>query len=48
MYELLQRGHEHGIQPWSRLLDEGHGGALWRADAQYVEARRSLWTAALS
>jgi hypothetical protein len=47
MYELLQRGHEHGIQPCSRLWDEGHG-ALWRTDAQYVEARSSLWTAALN
>jgi hypothetical protein len=47
MYELLQHGHERGVQPWSRLWDEGHG-ALWRADAHYVEARRSLWTAALS
>ena len=47
MYELLQHGHEHGIQPWSRLWDEGHG-ALRRVDAQYVEAGRSLWTAALS
>lgn len=46
MYELLRHGHEHGVQPWSRLWDEGHG-ETWRVDARYVEARVGLWAATL-
>lgn len=46
MYELLRRGHDEGIQPWSRLWDEGHG-ATWLADALYTEQRRDIWVRAL-
>jgi hypothetical protein len=47
MYELLRRGHETGVQPWSKLWDEGHG-AVWLANALYVEGKRNVWTAALN
>ena len=46
MYELLRNGHETGVQPWSRLWNEGHG-AVWLADAVYVDDRRSTWASAL-
>ena len=46
MYELLRHGHESGAQPWSRLWNEGHG-AVWLADAVYVDDRRSTWASAL-
>ena len=37
MYTLLEQGKETGEQPWARLWDEGHG-AIWRRDAEWVEA----------
>jgi hypothetical protein len=46
MYELLRDGHERGVDPWSRLWDEGHGSA-WRADARYVREHAGLLLAAL-
>jgi len=46
MFELLRHGHETGRQPWSRLWDQGHG-AVWLADAVYVDERRSTWASAL-
>jgi len=42
MYDLLRRGHDKGIDPWSRLWDEGHG-AGWLASTHYIEERRELW-----
>lgn len=47
MYELLRKGHQSGLEPWSRLWAEEHGG-VWLADALYVEERIDLWTQALS
>ncbi len=35
-----------GVQPWSRLWNEGHG-RVWLADAIYVDVRRSTWAMAL-
>lgn len=46
MYELLRNGHENGIQPWSRMWEEGHG-TVWLADAKYVDGRHRIWTRAL-
>lgn len=46
MFELLRNGHENGVQPWSRLWDEGHG-TVWLTDAVYVDDRRSTWARAL-
>jgi hypothetical protein len=46
MYELLRSGHDTGVQPWSRLWNEGHG-AVWLADADYVDGRRSTWVSAM-
>jgi hypothetical protein len=47
MYELLQRGHESGEEPWSRLWTEGHA-RVWLADTLYVEKHRRLWEGALA
>ncbi len=46
MYELLKSGHETHEEPWSRLWNEGHG-AVWLADAVYVDEKRNIWAAAL-
>ncbi len=47
MYELLSDGRETGVEPWSRLWNEGHG-RVWLADAVYVEERNRLWAEALA
>ncbi len=47
MYNLLRQGHWSGREPWSRLWREGHG-AIWLADANYVEERIGLWHAAVN
>jgi len=46
MYRLLRDGHETGVQPWSRLWNEGHG-RVWLADAVYTEDRHSIWARSL-
>ena len=46
MYELLRHGHDHGVMPWSRMWDEGHGD-MWLADAHYVALREQRWRTAL-
>jgi len=47
MYNLLRQGHRSGRQPWRRLWCEGHG-AIWLADAEYVEERIGLWNSAVN
>lgn len=37
MHTLLEQGHRTGEQPWAGLWDAGHG-AVWRADAEWIEA----------
>ena len=46
MYKLLRNGHEAGEEPWNQLWNEGHG-AVWLADAVFVDERRNTWAAAL-
>lgn len=46
MHDFLAEQATHGIQPWARLWQEGHGDA-WRADAEYVDRREALWRQAL-
>ncbi|HEY3505294.1 MAG TPA: aminoglycoside phosphotransferase family protein [Actinocatenispora sp.] len=46
MYDLLADGAATGTQPWARLWNEGHG-AVWRADTDFIAARRADWLAAL-
>ena len=46
MHTLLEHGHEHGVQPWSRLWDEGHG-TVWRRDAEWAAAHADQLEAAL-
>jgi len=46
MYDLLERGHRSGEQPWSRLWDEGHGEA-WAADVTFTETHLDTITRAM-
>lgn len=46
MYDLLRTGHAQGVQPWSRLWDEGHGD-VWRMNGEFAEAHVDLLTRAL-
>lgn len=46
MYELLERGHRTGKQPWASLWDTGHG-QTWRASARFVERRHDLLSHAI-
>jgi hypothetical protein len=41
MYDLLERGHRTGLQPWASLWDTGHGEA-WLASARFVERHQDL------
>lgn len=47
MYDLLDRGHRTGTQPWARLWDEGHGTS-WRNDAEWIEAHGAALRTALT
>lgn len=46
MYDLLERGHRTGRQPWASLWEAGHGDA-WRASAQFAENRMDLLSRAI-
>ena len=46
MFDLLRTSAETEVQPWARLYAEGHGG-YWGAAADYVDAHRDIWLAAL-
>ncbi|MBT8227583.1 MAG: phosphotransferase [Dactylosporangium sp.] len=46
MAEVLERGARTGRQPWARLHAEGHG-AVWAGAADYIDAHRGVWAAAV-
>ena len=46
MYGFLARQAGAGVQPWTRMWENGHGDA-WRADADYIQAHEAVWAAAL-
>lgn len=46
MYDLLERGHRTGLQPWASLWDAGHGHT-WLASARFVEQRSDLLARAI-
>lgn len=46
MHDFLADGAASGVQPWSRLWDEGHGAA-WRDDAEHIERHHRVWERAL-
>jgi hypothetical protein len=46
MHDLLETGHRTGTRPWSGLWEAGHG-AVWAADARYVQERGALWQSAI-
>ncbi|MFP8902866.1 phosphotransferase enzyme family protein [Streptomyces atacamensis] len=46
MHDFLRDRAARGVQPWTRLWDEGHG-EVWRRDAEYTERRERLWLDAL-
>ncbi|GAB3908216.1 hypothetical protein GCM10029964_107630 [Kibdelosporangium lantanae] len=47
MYHLLATESARGVQPWTRLWNEGHGD-VWRADAEFIEERADMWTEVLT
>jgi hypothetical protein len=46
MHTFLAGQAAHGIQPWARLWQEGHGD-VWQADTDYIAAREYQWRQAL-
>ena len=44
MHALLERGSRDGIQPWSRLWDEGHG-QVWASHAEHASRHLAALTA---
>lgn len=46
MHDLLRRSHDVGLEPWSSMFVNGHGGH-WRNVTAYVTQHRRVWTAAL-
>lgn len=46
MYDLLERGHRGGVEPWARLWRDGHG-SIWRAHADYAERHAGMLLRAL-
>ncbi|MFC5668475.1 phosphotransferase enzyme family protein [Kitasatospora misakiensis] len=46
MHDFLRDQAGLGVQPWTRLWQEGHGAA-WLANSEYIEERREEWTRAL-
>jgi Ser/Thr protein kinase RdoA (MazF antagonist) len=47
MFEMLERSHREGTEPWATMFIEGHG-EHWRTAAQYVEHHRDAWVEALA
>jgi thiamine kinase-like enzyme len=47
MYDLLDRGHRSGQQPWARLHAEGHWRP-WLQASEFVERHQRLWMRALA
>lgn len=46
MRDFLARQARARVQPWLSLWEAGHATA-WQADADFIEARASVWAAAL-
>ena len=46
LHEFLAAQAAAGTQPWTGLWETGHGTA-WQADADYIRAHETAWTAAL-
>ncbi|WP_062216945.1 phosphotransferase enzyme family protein [Streptomyces sp. NBRC 109706] len=46
MHDFLCDRSAVGAQPWTDLWRDGHG-TVWRADADYADARQDLWRTAL-
>ncbi|PJE95358.1 kinase [Streptomyces carminius] len=46
MHDFLRERAALGAEPWTTLWHTGHG-AVWRADAEYIEGRERLWLDAL-
>lgn len=46
MADFLAAQAALGVEPWTRLVREGHE-RVWRADAAYVDRHRAAWTRAL-
>ncbi|TDC67629.1 aminoglycoside phosphotransferase family protein [Streptomyces hainanensis] len=46
MHDFLRDRAAEGVEPWTTHWNTGHGDA-WLGDAEYIERRVELWTAAL-
>ena len=46
MHTFLAEQSARGVQPWTRLWQEGHGD-VWQADADYIAQRDHQWRQAL-
>jgi Ser/Thr protein kinase RdoA (MazF antagonist) len=46
MYELLERSHREGREPWGSMFVEGHGDH-WRGIALFLEEHQRVWEDAL-
>ena len=46
MHTFLAEQAALGVQPWTRLWQQGHG-TVWRADAEYIAVRSERWHEAL-
>lgn len=46
MHDHLEAASGRAEEPWARLWDEGHG-AVWRADAEYIQRHAECWGRAL-
>lgn len=46
MHDFLADNAARGVQPWTRLWQEGHGD-VWAADTRYITDREDLWHRAL-
>jgi hypothetical protein len=47
MFDLLERSHRNGAEPWSTMFVEGHG-EFWRGVARYIRRNRTAWAHALA
>jgi Ser/Thr protein kinase RdoA (MazF antagonist) len=47
MYDLLDRGHRCGRQPWARLHAEGHWRP-WLHASEFIERHQRLWMQSLA
>jgi tRNA A-37 threonylcarbamoyl transferase component Bud32 len=46
MFNLLERSHRSGLEPWATMYSTGHGD-FWRNATTYVLQNRSAWERAL-